>query len=530
MTGIALLLLAASVGHGLARALRLPAIPFLVLGGFGLGLTGAVPEDFLQESLILGITFLVFAAGIELDPSRVRQQKRAALAVGFLQFVVLGAAGLGTALALGFDLATAVYLALALTASSTLVVVRVLQRRRQLFEPFGRLVIGVLLLQDLLVILLVPVLTRLPDGAGAVARGVGGTLLLAALAGPLLRAVLPRVLERLALDEELLLLVVLAHLFVFLFLADLLGVPLVSAAFVAGVALSRFPVNGVVRGQLTSIGDFFTAVFFTALGATLGLPTVAELAQAAVLAAVVVLLTPVIVAVVAEWAGFSARPAILSGLLLAQTSEFSLVVGLQGVALGQLAPSAFHVIALVTLGTMVLTPLLVTDDRAALGLLRLHPSRRRRDQADPPRGHVLLVGAGSSGMPLLETLVISPHRVVAVDDDPAVVERIRRAGLVAYRGDATDPRLLERCGVAGARIVVSTVRRPEDNLGLLARAGDVPVLVRAFEESDAAWLEARGARPVVYGDAAASTFLEWFDRRGWETADDLDDAEMEDVL
>lgn len=530
MTGIALLLLAASVGHGLARALRLPPIPFLVLAGFALGLTGTVADDFLQDALVLGITFLVFAAGVELDPTRVRQQKRAALAVGTLQFVVLGGVGWAAARTLGFEGGTAAYLALALTASSTLVAVRVLQRRRQLFEPFGRLVIGVLLLQDLLVILLIPVLTGLPDGAGAVARGVGATLLLAALAGPLLRALLPRVLERLALDEELLLLVVLAHLFLFLFLADALRVPLVSAAFVAGVSLSSFPVNGVVRGQLTSIGDFFTAVFFAALGATLGIPTATELVQAAVLGAVVVLLTPVIVALVAEWAGFSARPAILSGLLLSQTSEFSLVVGLQGVALQQLPPGVFRVIVLVTLGTMVLTPLLVTDDRLALALLHLHPSRRRRADAEPPRDHVLLIGAGSSGMPLLETLVISPHPVVAVDDDPAVVERIRRAGLDAFRGDATDPRLLEHCGAAGARVVVSTVRRPEDNVPLLKRAGDVPVLVRAFEEADAAWLAARGARPVVYGDAAAATFLEWFDRRGWETADDLADEELEDVL
>ncbi|MBT8405253.1 MAG: cation:proton antiporter, partial [Gemmatimonadetes bacterium] len=217
MTGIALLLAAAAVGHGIARAGGLPPLPFLVLAGFILGLTGSVPADFLQEALVLGITFLVFQAGIELDPSRVRRQKQAALIVGFVQFFLLGGLGLTAAVALGFDLHTASYLALALSASSTLVAVRVLQRRRQLFEPFGRLVIGVLLLQDLLVILLIPVLTRQPDGAIEVARGIGATVLMAAIAWLLLRAVLPRVIERLALDEELLLLFVLSILFGFLF-------------------------------------------------------------------------------------------------------------------------------------------------------------------------------------------------------------------------------------------------------------------------------------------------------------------------
>lgn len=530
MIGIALLLLAASIGHALARGLRIPPIPLLMAVGFGLGLTGTLESGFLEESLVLGITFLVFAAGVELDPTRVRQQKKAAFAVGLLQFAILGALGLGASLALGYDLQTGAYLALALTASSTLVAVRVLQRRRQLFEPFGRLVIGVLLLQDLFVILLIPVLTGLPDGTSAVVRGLGATLLLAGLVGPLLRALMPRVLERLSLDEELLLLVVLAHLFGFLGLAGLLGVPMVAAAFVAGVVLSAFPVNGVVRGQLTSIGDFFTAIFFTALGASIGLPTGTELVHAAIFAAVVVLVTPLVVAVVAEATGLSARPAIVSGLLLAQTSEFSLVVGLQGVAVGHLDAGVFRIVVLVTLATMMLTPLIVSSDRVALALLRLHPARRRRDTADPPDDHVLLLGAGSSGMPLLETLVISPHPVVVIDDDPQVVERIRTAGVEAFRGDAADPALLTRCGLARARVVVSTVRRPQDNESLLSRAGEVPVLVRAFEDSDAAWLAERGATPVTFGDAAAATFLEWYDRRGWEAADDLADEELEDVL
>lgn len=529
MIGIALLLFAASIGHGLARGLRLPAVPFIVLAGFGLGLTDLVSEQFLQDALVLGITFLVFAAGIELDPGRVRQQKRAAVAVGLSQFVLLGGLGLVAALALGFEGQTAAYLALALTASSTLIAVRVLQQRRQLFQPFGRLVIGVLLLQDLLVILLVPVLTRLPLGATDIALGVASTLLMAGFAWVLLRAVLPRVLERLALDDELLLLAVLSHLFLFLFLSDLLGLPLVAGAFVAGVALSSFPLNGVVRGRLTSIGDFFTAVFFAALGATLGVPTIEELTQAAVLILVVLLVTPIVVAFIAERSGFSARPAILSGLLLSQTSEFSLVVGLQGVALGDLDTSTFQVIALVTIATMVLTPLLVRD-RVLLALLHLHPSRQHPAEATPPSGHLLLIGCGTSGMALLETLVISPWDVVVVDDDPGVVARVRAAGVDAYRGDVTDPGLLQRVGASEARVVVSTIGHVHDNRLLLEAAPRASTYVRAFEESDARWIEAHGGRPIGYGEAEARAFLDWFDRRGWEADDDLADAELEDVL
>ncbi|MDZ7779022.1 MAG: cation:proton antiporter [Gemmatimonadota bacterium] len=530
MIEFAALLLAAAAGFGIARAFSLPAIPFLILCGFGLSLLVHLEDAFLQDTLLLGITFLVFVAGIELNPQRVRRQKVAAVAVGTVQFVLLGTLGFGVARALGFDVQAAIYLALALTASSTLVVVRILQQRRQLFEAFGRLVIGVLLLQDLAVILLIPVVTRLPDGAGSVASGVVATLVLVALAFVLLRWVLPELLRRISLDEELLLLAVLALLFVFLFLSDVMGVPHVAGAFLAGLALSSFPVNGVVRGQLGSLSDFFTAMFFTALGATLGLPSGLEVAQAVVLALVVIMVTPPLVALIAERAGFSARPAIFSGLLLSQTSEFSLVVGLQGVVLEQIQPGTFTVIALVTLTTMTVTPFLA-NDRLSLTLMRFHPARRVPAEAGaPPENHVLVLGCGVSGMPLLETLVIGPYRVVAVDDDPQVVQRVRDAGVEAIRGDAADTALLRRAGADRARVVVSTVRRVEDNGPLLEMADGVPILVRVFNVEDAEWVEARGGQAVLYSDAAAEGFLEWFDRAGWARPDQLEDEEREQVL
>jgi Kef-type K+ transport system membrane component KefB len=530
MTDVALLLFGGAVAFGVARVLALPVIPFLLLTGFGLSLTVHLEEAFLQEALVLGITFLVFVAGIELNPRRVRRQTRAAIAVGLVQFVVLGGLGFVTARVIGLDVQSAIYVSLALTASSTLVVVRILQQRGQMFESFGRLVIGVLLLQDLAVILLIPVVTRLPDGGAAVLEGVAGTLLLVALAYVLLRWVLPELLRRISLDEELLLLSVLALLFLFLFLSDVLELPLVAGAFLAGVALSAFPVNGVVRGQLTPIADFFTAIFFTALGATLGIPTGTQLLQALVLAGVVLFLTPPLVAFVAEKTGFSARPAIFSGLLLSQTSEFSLVVGLQGVVLEQIVPGTFVVIALVTLTTMMITPF-VASDRLSLVLMRFHPARRTDDTGVPPEGHVLMLGCGASGMPLLETLVIGPYRVVAVDDDPQIVEQVREAGVEAIRGDAADRELLRRAGADQARVVVSTVRRVEDNGPLLEMtAGKVPVLVRAFNVEDAAWVDARGGRAVLYSDAAAEGFMEWFEREGWLTPDELADEEREQVL
>lgn len=510
MTGIALLLAAAAVAYALAKALRVPSIPMLLLAGVALAQTGRVPADFLEESLILGVTFLLFITGIELSPRRTGGQRNAAIRVGLVQFTILGLAGLALALSLGHDVLSAAYVALALTASSTLVVVRLLRRRRRMFEPFARLVIGVLLLQDLLVIALIPLMRRAPAGIDAVVYGLLSVSALFLLAGAAWRWIGP-LMTRLDGDDEALLLATLALLFVFIGLADWLQLPLVVGALLAGITLSGFPVDALVRPQLASIGDFFSAIFFTALGALIGIPSGLEIFHALIFALLLIVLTPPLVTIVAEMAGLSARPAIESGLLLAQASELSLVVGLYGMLEGQISQSVFTVIALMTLLTMLLTPLIATD-RVAWMLMHLHPVRRRARTLPPLTGHVLVLGSGSTGMPLLETLLGADYEVVVVDDDPDVVARLRDAELHVIRGDASDVAVLRQARAREARVITSTIRRPEDNRRLLEYAGGVPVIVRVFEEEDADWIRELGGTPVLYSHAASEGLMQWIEK------------------
>jgi Kef-type K+ transport system membrane component KefB len=509
MTAIALLLAAAALGHGIARWLGLPTVPLLILSGAAVVSLAPVPGDVLQDALVLGLTFLLFVTGVELNPARVGGQRRAALRVGLLQFLTLAAAGFVAALAFGFRPHEATYLGLALTASSTLVVVRLLQRRQQMYEPLGRLVLGVLLLQDLLVIALVPLVVFLPFGLVAAGRATFGVFTLLLLAWATLRWVAPWLL-RLASDEETLLLAVLGLLFVFITVARVLELPLVVGAFLAGVALSSFPVSGMVRGQVESVGDFFSAIFFTALGGLLSAPTGTQLLQAAGLSLVVLLITPLLVTAVAERAGFSARPGIEAGLLLSQTSELSLVVGLQGLVFGHIDGGVFTVIVLVTVVTMVLTPF-ITADRVVWRLMRLHPMRGG-EPFEPPDGHVLLLGTGETGMPLLETIVATGQQVLVIDDDPATIRRLREADIPCLRGDASDSEVLLRAGIGRAALILSTIRRPEDNRTVLRLAGSVPALVRVFDPADAAWIREMGGQPILYSQAAAEEFLRWFER------------------
>lgn len=514
MHDVAILVATAAAGHVVARWLRLPAIPFLLLAGLGLSFVASPSGGTVENALVVGVTFVLFVAGLELDPERMRAQRRAAVWVGTFQFLVLTGAGAGTARLLGFGVTESLYLGLGLAASSTLVGVRLLQGRRQMFEPFGRLVLGVLLLQDLLVLLAIPLLIEAVAGGSGVLAELGGIAALGLLCAVTRAWIADLLLWAAGDEEERLLLGALAVLFGFLALADLLDVPMILGAFLAGFSLSRFPVNGMVRTELAPIGDFFAALFFTALGALVSVPDPTELRAALVLAAVVLVVTPPLVTVVAERTGFTAKPAIEAGLLLSQTSEISLVIVLSGMMAGQIGGEVLTIVALATGVTMLLTPFMATD-AVAWRLMHFHPSRRRdvRERGSPPSGHVLLLGAGSTGMPLVERLLLAGCDLLVVDDDPRAIGRLAEAEVRTLRGDAADRAVLRRAGADRARVVISTIRRPRDNDALLRMARDVTVLVRVFDEEEAKWVRERGGIAVVYSEATAQNLMEWFERQ-----------------
>ncbi|MEP4807103.1 MAG: cation:proton antiporter, partial [Luteolibacter sp.] len=154
MNAFALLLATAAVAYGLAKFFRLPSIPVLIGGGMALRLSGVVPpeleigEEGAGNMLELGLVFLVFASGVELNPGRFKRYGKAVLWVAAVQFCLAMGVGFLCAKWMGLETLEAVYMGGGLAASSTLVVLRHLQNRKAMFEPYGRVVTGVLLVQD----------------------------------------------------------------------------------------------------------------------------------------------------------------------------------------------------------------------------------------------------------------------------------------------------------------------------------------------------------------------------------------------
>lgn len=526
MTELAMILFVAAIGHGLSRATGIPVIPLLLALGMLVSFSGLVPHGadgvapgeralFVLE---LGLIMLVFASGIELNPQRFRRQRKSVVLVGLVQFTVMGFVGYLGARLFGFERLEAVYLGFAVSASSTLVVLRQLQVSQQSFESHGRMVVGVLLLQDALTIATLVALSHFSGGPAWVAEGFGWMALLAATAWGLQRWGARWVIVRCGGDEESMLLAVLTVLFVFLGAAHYADLPLVAGAFLAGYSLSSFPVSGLVGGLLQSLTDFFRAIFFVTLGSLVVMPGAAYVGSAIGLALLVLVVTPPLVALLAEKCGFTRRTSLESGLLLAQTSEYSLVIGWIGLQMGHLRPEIFAVIALMSVLTMTTTPFLARD-RVARRLMTWLPRRRNPAGQAPgesgasPSGHALILGLGSAGMWTLRPLQQADVPVLVVDDDPVVIEELREKGIACIRGDGGDEKLLQRAGAAEARLVVASMRRIADAEKVLSHVRDVPVLVRVFEDSDARRIHELGGIPVSTSEAAAEEFFKWFQKR-----------------
>jgi CPA2 family monovalent cation:H+ antiporter-2 len=333
--------------------------------------------------------------------------------------------------------------------------------------------------------------------------------LLAATAWLAQQKIIPNLVRRMKPDEESLLLWLIATLFCFVGIAFWLGLPPIVGAFAGGFAFSAFPLNGLVRGQLSSLAAFFLAIFFVVLGALVGVPDLTHWWTALQFSLIVLILTPPLVAALAEWRGLNTRASIESGLLLAQTSEFSLLLGVSGFALGHISAEGFQILAMTTLITMTLTPF-IGQERVAQVLLRLHPFRRRLHLDRPPSGHILILGFGSAGMWTIKPLRAQGHEILVVDDDAVVCGELSRLGVPVMRGDGSEDHVLTRAGAGNAKLVIASMRRVSDALKVLHHVKGIPVLARVFEESEAEQVRAAGGIPILNAEAAAETFLTWF--------------------
>lgn len=531
MNSLGIILSAAAVAYGIAYRFRLPLLPLLVGVGIllqsmkwldhGLLLSSAI-EDERAAVIRLSLIFLIFTTGAELEPRHLIIQWRKVLWITLGQFTAVALSGFGAARWIGFGALEATYLGLGLAASSTLVVMQQLKLRKESYEPFAQMIGGVLLLQDAMIIMGIAVLAHIGGGWVGIVQAVGAVALLGVISWLLQRWVVPPLTRLTKPQDEVLLLAMFGLLFGFLALAHRLGVPPMVGAFAGGFAFSRFPTSGVVRGNLLSLAGFFHALFFVALGAMIGMPDGGQWLSALGFSALLLLVTVPIVSVLGVRNGLSTRTAIESGLILSQTSELSLLLGISGLVLGHLSDNGFKILTATALITMTLTSF-VSRGLVAQALMPLRHPIRRRPRPDPSlRDHVLLLGLGASAMNLVKPLREQGENVLVVDDGETACRRLKKMGVPVLRGDGTDVELLAEAGAQQAKVIVTSMRRVKDSLKVLKQVKGVPVLALVFEKDESEVIRAAGGIPILTSDTTADKFLEWFHSAGLTKGRDVD--------
>lgn len=493
----------------------------IVVGPTGMGLVEGTSEIDLLATI--GIALLLFVVGLKLDLRLVRMVGPVAIVAGLGQMAASAGFGFVLARGLGMEPLTALYVAVALSFSSTVIIVKLLSDRDEIDDLHGRVAIGLLIVQDIVVVLVMIALSGFAgetdvsmarQAADVAVRGVvfiGGILVLA-------RWILPPLLHFLARSSELLVLFGIAWAVLLASIGELLGFSEEVGAFVAGVSLASTPYREALGARLVTLRDFLLLFFFITLGINFDVSAVGDqLLAAAVLSTFVIVSKPVIVMALMGAMRYRARVSFRTGLTVAQISEFSLILMALGLSLGHVSREAVGLVTAVGIVTITLSTYLITGSahlaKRLAPVLRVFEHNRARgivmeppDQRPPPDAAV--IGLGRYGSNLVAALQQAGHVPMGIDFDPRALRQWQERGLHAIYGDAGDPEITALLPLSTVRWVISSVRDLDTNLTLvqtLAHLGySGGVAVTALSEPDAVLLEDAGADVVLrpFADAA----------------------------
>ncbi|MEQ9408086.1 MAG: cation:proton antiporter [Fuerstiella sp.] len=483
----ALLLASAGVLGFVAHRLKQPLIVAFIAVGILVGPSGLQWVSIGSEIDLLaktGIALLLFTVGLKLDLNIIRTMGAVSLATGLGQVLFTSVIGFVICRAMRFSPIASLYIAVALTFSSTIIIVKLLSDKREIDSLHGRIAIGFLIVQDLVVVLVMIALTAygassgpdwMTDIAFVTLKGIG--LLIAV--GLLMKYLLPRLYHHSARSTELLTTLAIGWAVALAAIGDWLGFSKEVGAFLAGISLSAMPHRDALGSRLVGLRDFLLLFFFVDLGAHLNLSLLGSQLMPSLLLSLFVLIgNPLIVMVIMGFMGYRKRTGFLAGLTVAQISEFSLMLGALGKDLGHISAEVLGLITLVGLITITLSTYLIVYsyrlyERLALLMSRFerrHPFREveLETTTDPSRRFDAIVfGMGRFGNHLARELTQRGQRVLGVDFDPDVVRQLRDSGRSIVYGDAEDPEFPSMLPLSHVNWVFCSVPQPGVNLALL---------------------------------------------------------------
>jgi Kef-type K+ transport system membrane component KefB len=515
---IALILLVAAVVGFLANLLRQPLIVAyifvgILLGPAFLGIISAGEEIELLAKF--GIAILLFLVGLKLDIGLIRQMGLVALTTGLAQVMVTLGIGFFITLAWGFEWVPALYVALALAFSSTIIVIKVLSDKRELDTLPGQIAVGVLIVQDILVIAsLVGIASMGSPGesseGGSLWVTLAGSVVFLGVVALLARYAIPRLLTVLARSQELTLLFGVGWAMSLAGTSQLLGLSMEIGAFVAGVALASTPYRESLSARMVSLRDIMILFFFIQLGTSLSFADASsQIVLAVVLSVFVLIIKPLIVIVIMGVMGYRSQVSFKAGFALAQISEFSLILIALGYSLGQVDGEILTLVTLVAVITITVSTYFILYSERLYSLFapflrrfdRAPRENRDREESQAHPWDAIVIGAGRLGSSVVGGLRDKGGRLLVVDQDPRALRSIVGEGVESLFGDISDPDFAASLPFNEADAVICTVHDRSTNIVLLdtlTRFGyDGRICLTAMDEPTAKMLAENKSVTVI---------------------------------
>lgn len=467
----------------------------------------------------IGISLLLFVVGLRLDLRLIRTTGPVALATGLGQIVFTTLFGFFIAYGMGFSIIGSLYISVALTFSSTIIIVKLLSDKKELDALHGRIAVGFLIVQDIVAILAMIMLTAIGGGSSSTDATLGKIVLIAGKGisllitiGILMRFVLPIVTRLLAFNQELLVLFAIAWAVTLGATGDYLGFSKEVGAFLAGVSLASTGYREAIAARLVSVRDFLLLFFFIDLGSRLDISIAGPQIHNAIYLSLFVLIgNPLIVMAIMGFMGYRRRTGFMAGLTVAQISEFSLILSALGLSLGHINMEAMSLITLVGVITICLSSYMIIYSGIIYRWLgpflkffeRRHPYREdiTPGTCELPKVDMLIIGLGNYGSSIARHLIERKKRIAGVDFDPQTLRMWHSMGIPVLFGDVGDPEFIDNLPLNCASWVVSTVRDRELNMTILhllkEHRYDGKIALTATNEEEAQLYYSKGAHVVL---------------------------------
>lgn len=513
-----------------ARFLKQPLILAFILAGFIISYFGFLHlnnQEILHIFSELGIMFLLFLVGLEINFNSLRLIGKTSVLIAVVQVALTWAVSFFISKLLGFSVLPSLYIAIALSFSSTIIVIKLLSEKKDSNSLYGKIATGVLLTQDFIAILLLVVLSGLKTSWGvdflnilyAVLKGVVifAVVMLAA------RRIMPWVFDKIARSQELLFLASLGWCFVLAALVNhpKIGFPLEISGLLAGLALANSSENYQISTKIKYLRDFFVVIFFVILGSSLVFNGYSNIIlPVIVFSLIVIVLKPLLILITMGIMGYRKKSSFLSSLTLAQISEFSLVLMAIGLKLGHIAKEEASIITAVGIITIAASVYMIEYSNGIYQ--RLSPllsifQRKKLKEAfssehDGFSKPVILIGSHRLGQSISYNL--KKEDLLIIDFDPAVIQQLKRNGYDYLFGDIDDEEIFEKANFQNAKLIISTIPDFKDNvfilknLRILKKEGaDFKTVVRAEEEKEVELLYKEGADYVIFPHFTTGQYL-----------------------